>query len=304
MVETATKAVWHTAGVFRRRVEPGSTTWYFSRDKLAVMSLVLIAVIVAAALFAPVLTPFAAEGRGAPDVLDAYLSPSLTHLFGTDDLGRDELARTLFGLRTSLLLGICVVSAGAVAGTVLGAVAGYKGGWLDEIIMRFTDIVLSFPPLLLAIVVSAVLSPSFWHAVLAIASTWWPWYVRLVRAQAVTVRSQRYVLAARSMGARDSFILARHVVPNVLGPVRVQATFDIGTAILTGAALSFLGLGTQPPTADLGVMVSQGRTYLLTGDWWMSVFPGLAIFTIALAFILIGDGLQTVTNPRLRQVSE
>ncbi|MEM7346244.1 MAG: ABC transporter permease, partial [Chloroflexota bacterium] len=185
-------------------------------------------------------------------------------------------------------------------GTVLGAVAGYFGGWIDEVIMRITDIFLAFPPLLLAITIASVLGPSLRNSILAVAVTWWPWYTRIVRAQAITIRERNFVRAARSMGVSDAAIIRRHIVPNVLSPVLVQATLDLGAALLTIAGLSFLGLGVQPPTADWGVMVSDGRSYIQSGRWWIGIFPGIAIFITTLAFNLLGDGVQTATDPRIR----
>jgi peptide/nickel transport system permease protein len=287
----------------RPRLVPGSGLWFFQRDRVAVASLAVITLVVVAAVTAQWITPYAQQGLGVPDPNNALLDPSLQHPFGTDELGRDVLARIIFGARSSLLIGVIVVAVGVVVGTALGAVAGFTGGWLDEIIMRFTDIVLSFPPLLLAIALAATLQPSIQTAIVAISATWWPWYTRLVRAEAVSVRERYYVLAARSIGASPAFILRRHIIPNILGPVRVQAALDLGAAILAGAALSFLGLGPQAPTADWGVMVSHGRDFLVTGNWWLSIFPGLAIVVTVVAFNLFGDGFQAVMDPRSREAS-
>ncbi len=287
---------------FRRRVTPGSTGWYFVRNWSGMISLGIIIVIVLAAILAPLLTPYAAQGEGAPNVALAFHAPSWAHPFGTDDLGRDELARVLFGARPSLLLGFFVVLFGVTIGSAFGVIAGFAGGWVDEVIMRLTDVVLSFPPLLLAIALAAALGPSLETAIIAISATWWPWYTRLVRAETVSVRERNYVLAAQSLGARRAWVVIRHVVPNVLGPVRVQATFDLGGAILTGAALSFLGLGPQPPTADWGAMVLSGGQYLEAGAWWLTIFPGLAIFVVAAAFNLVGDAFHAAADPRAREL--
>ncbi|MGH7488909.1 MAG: ABC transporter permease [bacterium] len=287
----------------RPRLVPGSGLWFFQRDRVAVASLAIIAIVTLAAVTAQWITPYAQQGLGVPDPNNALINPSIQHPFGTDELGRDVLARIMFGARSSILIGVIVVAVGVVVGTALGAVAGFAGGWLDEIIMRFTDVVLSFPPLLLAIALAATLQPSLQTAIIAISATWWPWYTRLVRAEAVSVRERHYVLAARSIGASPAFILRRHIVPNILGPVRVQAALDLGAAILAGAALSFLGLGPQAPTADWGVMVSHGRDFLVTGQWWLSIFPGIAIVVTVVAFNLFGDGFQAVMDPRSREVS-
>jgi peptide/nickel transport system permease protein len=188
-------------------------------------------------------------------------------------------------------------------GAPLGAVAGFFGGWIDEIIMRVTDVFLAFPPLLLAIAIAAALGPSFFNTMLAIALTWWPWYTRLVRAQAISLRERSFIEAARGIGVKNLTIIWKHILPNVLTPVLVQSTLDLGSAILTGAGLSFIGLGSQPPTADWGNMINEGRLYVLGGRWWMAVFSGLAIFLTALAFNLLGDGVRDAVDPRTRGVS-
>jgi peptide/nickel transport system permease protein len=291
---------WTDAVRIRRLAEPGSFPWYFARDRLAVLSLIVIGLIVAGAILAPWL-PYAEEGAGVPNPPNAFLPPSLQHPFGTDNLGRDMFSRILFGARVSLILATAVVVFSALIGTILGAVAGYAGGWLDEGIMRFTDMVLAFPSLVLALVLGAILGPSLVNLILAISLVWWPWYTRLVRGQAVSIRERHYVLASRSIGASRLWIIRRHILPNVLGPVRIQATYDFGAAILTGAALSFLGLGPAPPTADWGQMISTGRQYVLSGEWWLAVFPGLAIFVTVLAFNIVGDRIQTLADPRSRQ---
>lgn len=283
------------------RAEPGSAVWFFRRDFLAVSSLVFIVLLVLAALLAPYLTPYTAEGLGDPNLANKFLSPSLEHPFGTDSLGRDQVARVLFGARTSLAMGLLVVGVAVLIGAPLGALAGYFGGWLDETIMRLTDIFLAFPPLLLAIAIAAALGPSFTNAMLAIALTWWPWYTRLVRAQTLSVRERHFVEAARGMGVEDFTIIGRHILPNVLTPVLVQSTLDLGSAILTAAGLSFIGLGPQPPTADWGVMINEGRLYILSGRWWVATFPGVLIFLTTLAFNLLGDGVRDVADPRTRE---
>ena len=279
---------------------PGSTAWYFRRDRIAMLSLIFLLLVLLGALFAPLLTPYPEQGRGDPNIAEKFQPPSMAHPLGTDALGRDMWARLLFGARTSLTVGLAVVALSALVGTLLGALAGYFGGWIDEVIMRITDIFLAFPPLLLAIVVATALGPSLRNMVLAIALSWWPWYTRIVRGQAVSLRERNFVEAARSMGVGDLTIIRRHILPNVLAPVGVQATLDLGAAILTAAGLSFLGLGTQPPTADWGVMVNEGRQYMLSGRWWIATFAGLAIFLTSMAFNLLGDGARDAADPRTR----
>ena len=267
------------------------------REHAGVVGLVLVTALVVGALLAPWLTPYAEQGRGVPNVAAKLQPPSSEHLLGTDELGRDVLARILFGGRSSLVLAVSVVALGIAIGVPLGAVAGYFGGWLDEAVMRVTDMFLAFPPLLLAIVIAAALGASFTNAIVALGLTWWPWYARLARAQAASLRRRAFVEAAEVMGVRPLTVVRRHVVPNLLGPVGVQGTLDLSAAILLGAGLSFLGLGVQPPTADWGAMVNSGRIYFLSFPWY-AAFPGLAIFFASLGFILLGDALRNVLDPR------
>jgi peptide/nickel transport system permease protein len=274
----------------------------FRRDWLGVFSMLLIVVFVSGAIFAPYLTPYPEEGRGEPNLANKFLPPGREHPFGTDYLGRDVLARVLFGGRSSLGIGFLVVIIAVAIGTPLGAIAGYSGRRLDEVIMRITDIWLAFPPLLLAIAIAAALGPSLTNAMIAIALTWWPWYTRLVRAQTVSLRERSYIEAARGMGVKRMTIIFRHILPNVITPVMVQSTMDIGSAILTGAAMSFIGLGAQPPTPDWGRMVSNGRIYIM-GQPWYGAFPGLAIFLVTLAFNLLGDTVRDVADPRSRRAA-
>lgn len=280
---------------FGARFAPDSIPGRLRRDALAWVSGLIILLFVVSAVFAPLLTTRAAEGEGEPNPPEKLLAPSAEHLFGTDHLGRDLYARVLFGGRTALALGLLVVAVAVAVGVPLGAVAGYFGGWVDEIIMRLTDVFLAFPPLLLAIFIASALGASLTNAALAIAFTWWPWYTRIVRAQVVALRDRPFVEAARVMGVNDLVIIGRHILPNTLSPVIVQATLDLGSAILTGAALSFLGLGVQPPTADWGQMVSNGRLYF-PDRWWYVTFPGLAIFLSTLAFNLLGDSVQDANS--------
>ena len=272
----------------------------FRRDILAVLSLVVIVLFVLGAILAPLLTPYPGQGRGDPNILEKFRPPSSAHPLGTDYLGRDVWARILFGGRSSLSIGFLVVTVASVIGIPLGATAGYYGGWIDNLIMRITDMFLAFPPLLLAIAIAAALGPSFINAMIAIAFTWWPWYARLVRAQTLSLREQYFVEAARSIGVSDVTIIVRHILPNVLAPVLVQATMDIGSAILTGAAISFVGLGVRPPTPDWGEMISTGRIYFIERPWFAGS-AGAAIFLVTLAFNLLGDAMRDVADPRTRR---
>jgi peptide/nickel transport system permease protein len=272
----------------------------FRRDPLAVVSLVVIVLFVLGAILAPVLTPYPEQGRGDPNILEKFQPPSRAHPLGTDYLGRDVWARILFGGRSSLSIGLLVVFVASVIGIPLGAIAGYFGGWIDNVLMRITDIFLAFPPLLLAIAIAAGLGASFVNAMIAIAFTWWPWYARLVRAQTLSLREEYFVEAARSIGVSDVTIITRHILPNVLTPVLVQATMDIGSAILTGAAMSFIGLGVQPPSPDWGKMISTGRIYFIERPWFAGS-AGAAIFLVTLAFNLLGDAVRDVVDPRTRR---
>lgn len=285
------------------RVETGTTLWYLLRDKAAVVSMAFLVATAFAAVFAPLLTPYAAQGRGDPDLTAKFEAPGIAHPFGADGLGRDQLARLMFGARRSLSMGVLVVAAAVLVGAPLGMVAGYLGGWIDDLIMRVTDVFLAFPPLLLAIAIAAALGASYVNAVAAIAATWWPWYARLARAQTLSVRERAYIEAARSIGVRDRVIIVRHILPNIMTPLIVQATLDVGTAILVAAGLSFIGLGTQAPYADWGVMISDGRLFFLSGRWWLTTFPGLAIFLTAMAFNFLGDGARVAADPRLRRLA-
>lgn len=234
------------------------------------------------------------------ELMGAFQPPSKEHLFGTDELGRDILSRVLFGCRISMRVGVTVVAISLCIGTLLGGIAGYLGGVVDEIIMRFTDLVLAFPSIVLALALAAALGPGLNNAMFAISVTWWPWYSRLVRGQVLSIRETGFVEAARCVGASDIRILFRHILPNSFGPVIVNASMDFGWAILMTASLGFLGIGAQPPKPEWGVMINTGRIYFMDKPW-MSTFPGLAILIVVLASNLIGDGLGEILNPRLRR---
>lgn len=281
--------------------EPGSAFWHFKRDRLALISLAGLGVLILLAVFAPWIAPYPEQGMGSPSIMDKLKPPSLAHPFGTDPLGRDLLSRVLFGARTALIAGFSIQLIAVSLGTALGALAGYFGGITDEAIMRVTDVFLAFPPLLLAMTVAAVLKPSLPNTIIAICITWWPWYARIARAQAVSLRERDYVRAARGIGVGDITIIRRHILPNLMTPILIQATLDLGAAILTVSALSFVGLGVPPPTADWGAMISEGRIYIQNGRWWVPTFPGLALFVTIMAANLLGDGIQVVANPQLRR---
>ena len=272
----------------------------FKRDPLALLSLVILAIFILGAIFAPYLTPYAEQGLGDPNILEKFSPPSMQHPLGTDYLGRDVGARILYGGRSSLAIGFLVVFLAVIIGVPLGAVSGFYGGWIDNLLMRITDIFLAFPPLLLAIALAAALGSSFINTMIAISFTWWPWYARLVRSQTLSLRQRNYIEAARSIGVPNWKIITTHVLPNVMTPVMVQATMDLGSAILIGAAISFIGLGVQPPTADWGTMISVGRIYFLERPWYAGS-AGLAIFLVVLAFNLLGDAVRDAADPRTRR---
>ena len=253
--------------------------------------------IVLVALFAPLLAPFPADAGSATHPEVALQAPSLHHLFGTDQVGRDVFTRVLYGARISPLIALFVLAIACAVGIPLGVVAGYYGGVLDDVIMRVTDVFLAFPSLLLSLAFAAVLPPSLTSLTIAIAITWWPWYTRLIRGQAASVAGRPYVESCRALGIPAWRILLRHVLPNAVTPLIVQVSLDFGGVILTASALSFLGLGAQDPTPDWGLMVSEGQNYFTT-QWWLVTYPGLAILLTALAFNLLGDGLRDVLDPR------
>jgi peptide/nickel transport system permease protein len=267
------------------------------RDPLALFGIGFIGLLIAVAAFAPVLAPHPDAGAGRTSVETRMEAPSATFPLGTDRLGRDVLSRVLYGARPALIASLVVVLLAVAIGAPLGALAGLLGGWVDEVVMRVSDLFLAFPSLLLAMAIVALMGPSLVNAVIALAVSWWPWYARLVRAVAQSLRERAFVEAARALGARTPAITFRHVLPNAVTPILVQASLDIGTVILATTGLAFLGLGTQPPAADWGLMIEDGRAQLRNG-WWISTFPGLAIFLTVLAFNLVGDALRDLFDPR------
>jgi peptide/nickel transport system permease protein len=274
--------------------------YLLNKNKLTRLSMITVLLLVALAILAPFIAPYPSHIYGIANPQDKLLPPSAKYIFGTDELGRDVFSRVLYGTRISLQTAILAVGLALLIGIPLGAIAGATGGYVDEIIMRITDIFLSFPPLLLAIAIAAFLGPNLQNAMLAIAISWWPWYTRLVRGQAVSIRERQFVKAARAIGTPHFKIIFGHIVPNCIAPVIVQASMDLGGVILTAASLSFLGLGAQPPTPEWGLMVSTSRNYFLNA-WWYSVFPGIAIFITVLAFNLLGDGLREIMDPKTRK---
>lgn len=256
--------------------------------------------IILIAISAPWIVPHPQDSLGAAHIKERFQPPQLNHFFGTDELGRDVFSRVFYGSRISLRVGVLAIGLALLIGVPLGVIAGYGGGMLDEIVMRTTDVFLSFPPLLLAMAISAMLGPTLTNAMIAIAIAWWPWYTRLLRSEAISIRERDFVQAARAMGASWGRIVFKHVLSNCWAPIIVQASMDFGSIILTSASLSFLGLGAQPPTPEWGLMISTGRTFFLT-NWWIVTFPGLAIFLAVLSFNLVGDGLREILDPKTRR---
>ena len=230
----------------------------------------------------------------------ALQSPSLNHLFGSDDLGRDIFSRVIAGAPFDAEIAFVVVLVSLALGGTVGAFAGYLGGRVEEIMMRVTDVFLAFPALVLAMAVAIAIGPGLTHSMMALLVVWWPWYARIARGEALSIKSSQYIEAAHAAGLSDFQVVVRHVLPNILMPLLVYATLDISNVILTGTILSFIGLGAQPPQPEWGRLVFDGQDYL-TSAWWMSIIPATAIFVVVLAFSLFGDGLRDAFDPRLRR---
>ena len=277
------------------------TSFYLLNKNILVrIALIMLMFLILLAVFAPFITPFPDHAGTANNPSMALQPMSSTHWFGTDEMGRDILTRVIFGIRISLYSSFTTIIVAVLIGSVLGAIAGASKGWVDEILMRITDCFLSFPPLLLAITIAALLGPSLTNAQIAIVLAWWPFYTRLMRGQAISVKEKQFVRAAEAIGTGRLTIIFRHIVPNCIPPIIVQASIDMGSVILTLASLGFLGIGAQAPTPEWGLMVSTSRFYFLNAQWY-SIFPGLAIFFTVLSFNLIGDGLREVLDPKTRK---
>ncbi len=252
-------------------------------------ALVVLALIVLS-LFGERLAPYDSLAVNLPAKLHP---PSLAHLMGTDEMGRDVLSRIMTGTRYSTQTVVVIMSSCLLIGILIGTLSGYYGGLVDEALMRVTEIFLAFPPLILALAIVAALGPSLVNSMLAISLVWWPWYARMVRGSILSVKGQAFIEAARALGATDARIMIRHILPNCLAPVLVQASMDMGSALVTTAGLSFIGLGAQAPTPEWGALIGVGRRYLLTA-WWLSTFPGLAIFVAILGLNFMSDALQDI----------
>lgn len=269
----------------------------FLRDRLAVLGFFIILLLILVAIFAPYLAPTSA-------IYDVNLSerlqpPASKHLLGTDNQGRDILSRMIYGTRITVIIAVIAIGVSLFIGVPLGLIAGYFENWFSGVIQRVSDIFLSIPQLILAIAIAAVLKPSITTAILALSITYWPWFSRLVYAQARSLRVTTFIEATQALGASTPRIIFFHVLPNVITPIIIRSTIGMGYTILTAATLGFLGVGAQPPSPEWGLALAEAREYLPKA-WWFALFPGLAIFTVVLAFNMFGDGLRDVIDPRLR----
>ena len=264
-----------------------------TRNPLSLLGLILVGLVIIAAVFASWLAPYPTHNGAVVDFLNNNRAPSARNWMGTDLVGRDIFSRILYAYQISLTLGVVVLAIATPIGTIIGLVAGYVGGWVEAVLMRIVDVFLSIPPLVLAIAMMGVLEPTLTNAMLAVTAMWWPWYARLVYSIARSEREEGYVLAAEVIGAGTSHIAFREILPNCLPAIITKMTLDMGFVIIIASSLSFLGLGVQPPTPDLGSMVAEGARYL-PDSWWMTVFPGLAILVAVFGFNLLGDGLREV----------
>jgi peptide/nickel transport system permease protein len=270
----------------------------FRSNRLALLGLAIVLALVVVAAFAPWIATHAPYEQ---NLAQRLLPPgSNGHWLGTDEFGRDIFSRLVYGARVTLYIVVLVALIAAPIGLIVGTASGYLGGWLDSVLMRITDIFLAFPSLILALAFVAALGPGIENAVIAIALTSWPPYARMARAETLTIRNSDYILVARMQGAGASRILLRYVMPMCVSSLTVRVTLDMAGIILTAAGLGFLGLGAQPPMAEWGAMVSAGRRYILD-QWWVATIPGIAIFTVSLAFNLLGDGLRDVLDPRQKK---
>ena len=276
-------------GALRRKPGTIGSAW---SQPLAIIGIALAGAWILIAIFAPVIAPYDPLAQTS----NLFAEPSAAHLFGTDELGRDVLSRVLWGSRLSIPLAVFLVAMAVLIGSILGGLAGYFGGWVDEVVMRATDLVFAFPTIILAMAVTAALGPSLRNAVLAVLIVFWPSYARVVRGLVMSLGQSDYVSATRLLGSSSRRALVVDVLPNVAGPVLVLATLDLGNAVLLLAGLSFLGLGSQPPTPEWGSMVNTGTQYFQR--WWMGTFPGFAILSVVLAFNFLGDSLRDALDPR------
>jgi len=270
-------------------------SYQLRRNPLVALGVVIVIAWMAIALLLPQLAPFSPLQQ---DLVNRLQAPSERYIMGTDELGRDIFSRVIWGSRITIPAGLAVIAIGSTLGVIIGAIAGYAGGILDETLMRLVELFMAFPFIILAMAVTAALGPDIRNAVIALAIVWWPRYARIVRGLVLEVKAQEYVEAAHSAGAGGAYILFRTILPNCIAPAVILATLDIGTSIISFAALSFIGLGPEPSSPEWGRMVSIGIDFF--DQWWMWLFPGCAIASLVMAFNFIGDGLRDILDPRLR----
>ena len=268
--------------------------YFIANNVLFVVGVGLFSLIIFMAIFAPLIAPYDPSKISFPDKL---VPPGLDHIMGTDELGRDIFSRVIYGARTSLIIGVTVLIVSMAIGVPIGLVSGYFGGRIDTILMRFSDIFLAFPPLLLPIAITAALGAGLFNAMMALAISWFPWYARIMRSSVIGVKQELFIDAARSMGVGHFRIMFRHALPNASTPVIVQASMDFGYTILAAASLSFIGIGARPPSIEWGLMVALSRSKFLD-YWWTAAFPGFAIFVAVLAVNLLGDGIRDFLDPK------
>ncbi|KUO72651.1 MAG: D-ala-D-ala transporter subunit [Clostridia bacterium BRH_c25] len=281
----------------RDKYENIKKAWYkFSLNRMSVVGLAIVCIVIFLAVFQPLIAPYPEHVGAYVNFKGASIAPNSIYWMGTDVFGRDIMSRIFYAFRGALTMGIGVLAVVVPIGGILGLIAGYwKGKWISTLIMRVTDVFLALPPLILALCVCAILRPTLFNSMMAVCVSWWPWYTRLVYGMTTTLRNELYVKSAELLGASKRHILFREILPNCLGPIFTKMTLDMGWVILTGASLSFVGLGEQPPIPALGTMVSDGAKFL-PAQWWIAIFPALAIMVVVLGFNLMGDGVKDMLS--------
>ncbi len=272
----------------------------FRSNSLSMLGLAILLFIIFIAIAAPFIVPFPEDAGGATNFLARLLPPGPEHPFGTDKVGRDIFSRVLMGTGLALQVGVVIIVLATTIGVTIGAVAAYFGGYVDDLLMRVTDIFLTVPALVLAIAFSAALGKGIINAMIGIALVWWPGFARLTRSLVLSLREEAFVEAAHGIGASHTRVLFRHILPNAVSPIIIKMTTDFGFAVLTAAALGFIGIGAQPPTPEWGAMIEDGRHYF-PEEWWVATFPGMAIWLLVFSWNLLGDGLRDVLDPRARR---
>ena len=272
----------------------------FRSNLLSMIGLSILVIILILGIIAPYIVPFPEDAEGATNVMARLEQPSSEHPFGTDKVGRDIFSRVLMGTRLAFQVGFVIILLATTIGVTVGAIAAYFGGWVDEILMRITDIFLTVPALVLAIAITAALGKGITNTMIGISLVWWPGFARLTRGLVLSLKEEPFVEAALGLGASHPRILFRHILPNAVSPIIIKMTTDFGFAVLTAAALGFIGLGAQPPTPEWGAMINDGRSYF-PEEWWIATFPGMAIWLLVFSWNLLGDGLRDVLDPRARR---